>query len=283
MNNEKNLANLTLSFILLILAVAVILIINKFTFPTVKLVDNDGDSFYTIAQGEKAIDCDDNDNSKYPGAPEIEGDGIDQDCDGVDKLPDFDPSQFDNKYTEFNEFISQQDSNKYIRLYENFESPKIINSAVIVENSKRIEISGRFEKAYLSVKAGVIRDDDFITPLTNGESVYFYIDNGDKGGHLIKSKSLKIDPSKLSSRSSSYLYKSSKIEFTSLPYRDGAAQVLREINLLEILNSENGGYNRRHYIGSFVSTNLGEGVLLELDIGYKCLSGFICSIKDITD
>ena len=40
--------------------------------------DNDGDGFPDI------IDCDDNDSSIYPGAPDPVGDGIDQDCDGSD-------------------------------------------------------------------------------------------------------------------------------------------------------------------------------------------------------
>ena len=42
-------------------------------------VDNDGDGF-TIAQG----DCNDNDSGVFPGATEICGDGIDQDCNGSD-------------------------------------------------------------------------------------------------------------------------------------------------------------------------------------------------------
>jgi len=43
--------------------------------------DGDGDGF-TEYQG----DCDDNDNSIYPGAQEICGDSIDQDCDRGDKI-----------------------------------------------------------------------------------------------------------------------------------------------------------------------------------------------------
>ncbi len=41
--------------------------------------DQDGDGFL-------APDCDDTDDTIYPGAPEICGDGIDQDCDGEDLL-----------------------------------------------------------------------------------------------------------------------------------------------------------------------------------------------------
>jgi len=42
--------------------------------------DNDGDG-YTVAQG----DCDDNNTNLYPGANDVCGDGVDQDCDGSDE------------------------------------------------------------------------------------------------------------------------------------------------------------------------------------------------------
>jgi len=44
-----------------------------------KPVDNDGDTY------KSNVDCNDNNPTIYPGAPEIECDGIDQDCDGVDQ------------------------------------------------------------------------------------------------------------------------------------------------------------------------------------------------------
>ncbi len=45
-------------------------------------LDDDGDGF-----GECEGDCNDGNDTVFPGAPEIPGDGIDQDCDGVDPDP----------------------------------------------------------------------------------------------------------------------------------------------------------------------------------------------------
>ena len=58
--------------------------------------DGDGDGFGTdssviwacdapgVAWVDLASDCDDSDANTFPGAPEIAGDGVDQDCDGQD-------------------------------------------------------------------------------------------------------------------------------------------------------------------------------------------------------
>jgi subtilisin family serine protease len=54
--------------------------------------DVDGDGYYNRADCGTEVDCDDNDPDAYPGAPEICGDGIDQNCDAV---PD-DGCCFDN-------------------------------------------------------------------------------------------------------------------------------------------------------------------------------------------
>ena len=61
-----------------------------------KPVDVDGDGFLSNK------DCDDTDPSIFPGAAEIAGDGIDQDCDGVDLATDDGSGNGDNDHANLN-------------------------------------------------------------------------------------------------------------------------------------------------------------------------------------
>ena len=282
--NNKNWPNILLSFFLILLAFGIVAFINWAVSPK-ELVDRDRDGFFTIAYQDKKADCKDDDPSRNPDATDIPGDGIDQNCDGSDQLPEVDPNQVkDDIFKDHDEFLALVKNDSYVKLYENFETPLDIKtnpSDTIIKNSRRIETSGQFEQAYLYVKASV-QADSFRT-LGQGESIYFYIDTGDTSGHLIKSRSLKLHPEDLDNGVSYYLYRTSNLDLTSIPYNENNTPVISRLSILDVLNSENGGYNRRHYLGSFVSSNA-QGILLELGIAYKCKDApTSCLIKNIME
>ena len=81
--------------------------------------DADGDGYYVQNGCGTAIDCDDNDANVYPGATEICGDGIDQDCNGSDLAPEPDPG-------ECIKFIvdNQQEFDRLPDYFKNLSSPK---------------------------------------------------------------------------------------------------------------------------------------------------------------
>jgi hypothetical protein len=54
--------------------------------PGPNCTDGDNDGYYSTGGCGTQVDCNDGSSRIYPGAAEICRDGIDQDCDGVDKL-----------------------------------------------------------------------------------------------------------------------------------------------------------------------------------------------------
>ncbi len=104
---------------------------------TIWYLDADGDGYagstilactspgalYTSALLTPVLDCDDTDNTIYPGAPEIINDGIDQDCDGLDET-----TLDDNTIGTFNIGITPNPFNNYIKLIvpDAFNSDKLV-------------------------------------------------------------------------------------------------------------------------------------------------------------
>lgn len=274
--NNSNVANSVLAFVLLLASITVVVVTNKITAPSV-LIDEDADGYYTISVESKQSDCNDKDATIYPDAPETPGDGIDQNCDKTDQLPEFDPSDYLGDDSQFNQFTDLKNQGKYIEIYNSLVTPEVVTTNDIVALSRRIRTYGEFDNAYLFVSAGSGDDGK----LKDGESVYFYIDTGDSGGHLIKAKTLLIPEEKVDTTHSTFLYGAANLVLTSIPYEDENTPVIRTLNLLDVLNDENHGYDRKHYLGAFVSSSRADPTLYELGIAYSCVELSDCGIEII--
>ena len=142
-------------------------------------IDNDGDG-YT----EDGGDCDDNDATIVPNGDEINGDGVDNDCDGeIDELPDNSESSFS---TADGKFIFGMGSNSYqISGYYAFDpNTKTFSSTGLSPYQSDSYYRwtkpavGSNGKVYEFTSETVIRNatDDVSVTLPNGYKAYTYYD-----------------------------------------------------------------------------------------------------------
>lgn len=130
----------------------------------------------------------------------------------------------------------------------------------IAKITKIITTETGIDTAYLYVKAGVSREGASLGNLTENDSIYFFIDNGQQfGGHLLRSQAIW---SRINTDGIELLFDLKYVPFTRLPY-DDLAKPDKMPNLLEVLNQPG-----KHFAGAFVST-LGYGKIFELKIGYN--------------
>lgn len=77
------------------------------------------------------------------------------------------------------------------------------------------------------------------------------------------------------------LYRATNIPLTQRPYQETNTPVLKTVDLLDVLNDENGGYYRKHYLGAFVSAMKKPGKLVEIGIAFSCADNSDCNITQI--
>jgi hypothetical protein len=146
-----------------------------------------------------------------------------------------------------------------IRACEDRKRIPVQCDAEITKITRVLVTSGEIQDAYLYIKAGVSRDNAPFGTLTEFDSIWFFVDSSDFGGHLLRSQAIVKRQS--DDGVTELLYNLREVPFVGLPYRDDANPRMRNI-LGERLNTPG-----EHFVGAFVST-LGLGNILEAKIGY---------------
>ncbi len=133
-------------------------------------------------------------------------------------------------------------------------------NAEVAKITKVLATSGNIEDAYLYIKIGVSRGNTPFAALTEFDSIWFYVDSSDFGGHLLRPQAIIRRQS--DDGMTELLYDLRNVPFIGLPYRNDASP--RIINILDDKLNIPGEY----FIGAFVST-LGTGKIFEMKIGYN--------------
>lgn len=225
-------------------------------------LDKDGYSVNT----KQNIDCNDSDPSVHPGAEDLPSDRIDQNCDGKDATLDITKEDIEKQkdiYKEYNFFLSLPRTP--LLTQAGFITPLKITKEVVINNAVHIQTKGKIAKALLFVRAGV---DNPLSRLTQYDSIYFFIDDGRNGGHLLRSASYNIPPTE--NRTTELLFDISRLPLVDIPYNEKSQP--NYLNVLDILNKEGS-----HYIGMFVST-LRFGKVEETTVAFQCEDKSDCAI-----
>lgn len=132
--------------------------------------------------------------------------------------------------------------------------------------AKTIVISGEIEDAYLFVQTGGIN--------IQNESVYFYIVDGRTAdGHLYPQEALQPVTDNI------FIYNLKNLPLEQLPYSLNNPNHLIHKNIVdEIFNYQPKGWDRKYYIGAFVSTTKLPNQITSLEIRYKCKESTTCTI-----
>lgn len=217
-------------------------------------IDNDQDGFILMNEAGMEIDCDDNNPDIHPNAIDFPEDGVDQDCRGGDEKLD-----------------TGGVSGKSLILFNNFTFSGDVTSDRIIENSRVIKVAGTLETAYLKVRAST---SEFNGDRNRLHTVYFYLDDGEQGGHL----NLKHENGEL--RSGTFSEADGRPPQLEEIYDLSALHLGQlhstESQILDVVDHLNDQEN--HYIGAFVSTGI-YGILNEMTLEYECKIGSDCSIE----
>lgn len=163
--------------------------------------------------------------------------------------------------------IKQDSSSGSIRLYDHFIMTAPITAENIRKYSYRIQVDGKIKSATLHVEAS---PTSFGKDKTRIHTVYFYIDDGETGGHLAsRRENAKIVEGGFKIGDSPY---SLDLDMDTISVAKGVDEKIN-IHPLRTLND-----GKPHFVGAFVSTGI-YGSLDDLEIRYTCEQGSACSIN----
>jgi len=164
----------------------------------------------------------------------------------------------------FMEFNQYKKATLFQALKQKVITPNVVTKDFIINKSVKISTSGKFKDIYIFVEAAT---GNPLRNINQYESIYFYVDSGKNGGHLLRNKSLSMPAG--NGAYTSLLYKD-VIPLIQLPYDESKPP--KSLDLKSIMN-----ITGVHFVGGFVST-LSYGELRKITIGYTCETEG-CSIK----